>query len=108
MGFQISFNSETDQLIRALAKLPRLGASAKLFWTRLAKLLEEISAAPIEIGEPKYDHKHVKLRSYLVSRNYIAIQFAVSEEYQFVFIEKVSLSGKHPYPSEYAATLHPK
>jgi hypothetical protein len=108
MGVEVTFNSEADQLIRALAKLPRHSVSAKLFWAHLAKLVEGISAAPVEIGEPKFDHKHVKLRTYLVSRNNIAIQFAVSEDPQFVFIEKISLSGKHLYPGEFEGILHPK
>ena len=85
--FRITFNNELDNKIRQLAKKPRLTDSAQSFWTDLASLVVQISATPVEIGEAKYDHKNVKLRSYQVVRDFISIYYAVSDEFPFVFIE---------------------
>ncbi|MBI2808156.1 MAG: hypothetical protein HYX68_24485 [Planctomycetes bacterium] len=106
--FRITFNPKVEQRIRGLAEIPKLNQSAQSFWKELSSLVQLIANEALDVGEPKYDYKNVKLQSRLVVGKFIAIQYAVSEEYQFVFVEKVSLSGAHPYPDEYAVILNSK
>jgi len=106
--FRVAFHHEPDQKIRQLAKLPRTSSPVQGFWQELAGLVQEISESPLELGEPKFDYKHVKMRSYLALRNFIAIQYAVNEEFQFVLVGKISLSGNHPYPAEFEKVLNSK
>ena len=77
-------------------------------WKVLAGHMEMISAHATELGEPKYDFKYVNMRSRLMIRDYIAIQYAVSEERALVLVQKISLSGKHPFPQEIDEILNSK
>lgn len=106
--FRLTLNNEVDQRIRRMVKIPNLTSSAHQFWSAMANLQEQIAANPVEIGEAKYDYKHVKLRSYQVVRSFIAFQYAVSEEHAFVFVEKITLCGNHPYPPQYEEILNQK
>jgi hypothetical protein len=106
--FQVTFRYDVDQKIRQMAKTLPSGPLVDVFWQQLTSLLDEIRFAPAEIGEAKYNFKKLKMCSYLVLRNFIAVQYAVNEEHRFVFVQQVAISGQHPYPPEFDAILSPK
>lgn len=99
MPFIVEFASQLDGKLRnALTK--EQSESAIRFWKDLKRVLDWIADTPMEIGELCFEYKHSNFQSRLAARGPFAIQFAVSEKHQVVVVQKLSLSGNHPYSPE--------
>jgi hypothetical protein len=73
----------------------------------LTNLLQAITEKPLDLGEVKFEYRSVGFQSRLVVRYFIAVQYAVSKERELINVQRLTLSGIHPYPIEFEKILNP-
>jgi len=95
-----------NEKFRRLAQHPDQGPSARLFWRDLSKAIGNLTETPVESGEILFHHRHVELIDYAAVFGPIAMQYAVNEQDQAVFVVKLAISRKHPYPPEFVKILN--
>jgi hypothetical protein len=106
MAFKLELTSDVDRrLRRAFSEVPR-NASCLQFWKDLGTLLDWLTENASEVGEVCYTFKNSPFESRLAGKAGFSVQFAVSAEKSLVFVQKISLSGNHPYPPELDGILH--
>jgi hypothetical protein len=106
MDFRISFNRVQEEKIGRLAKLTGTRIAAHAFWHDLANALKELKKHATVLGEPVFDYKHGKYQCRLWLAGAIAIQFSVNEQHRSVVVQRLSISGICPYPSEVEEVLN--
>ena len=101
MSFRVVYSEVWRLRVERLLIAAKSSGSHGPVRNALLQLHEIMERDPIKYGEPLYELKHAKLMVNLVVRRFFSAQYAVDPDRQIVYVMRLSLSGKHPYPPEF-------
>jgi hypothetical protein len=98
MEYRVSFPESIRLRLKALAEKLRPSGQGKELGRVLAGIIEDLRYRPLEVGEIMYHLRHIPMPVKTMTKEYMAVVFAVHEAKKFVMVKKLTMLADHPFP----------